>query len=220
MEKVDISVLKREELKSGKVGRLRRDNFVPAVVYGKGVNIPLKILDKELRKLHRINFSESALVQLHISDNGSSETVIPSIIREVQYDPLTERVIHIDFMQVSLEEKIRVHIPIVLSGEALGIKEGGVLEQILRDIEVEAKFTDIPEKLVVDVSNLHIGQSIHVSEIKVPPEVTLVTDPGEVIATVVKIVEEVETPVEEGQPSEPEVIKEKPKEEQAEEKEK
>ena len=134
------------------------------------------------------------------------------MVKGVQYNPVTDLVMHLDFMKVSLDQKIRVHVPLVCKGEAKGVKEGGVLGQILWDIEVEGLPLDIPEKIEVDVSELIIGRSIHVGDIKVSDKVRVITSKEKTAVTVVSHVDEViETaaPVEGAAPQEPEVIKEK-----------
>ncbi len=133
------------------------------------------------------------------------------MIKDLQYHPLNEENIHIDFVKISLTEKIKVSVPIILGGEAKGVKEGGVLEQILWNLEIEGLATDIPERIEVEISNLGIGDSIHAGDIKLAENLKLITPPISTVATVVKKVEEeVAAPgTAEAVPAGPEVIKEK-----------
>jgi large subunit ribosomal protein L25 len=219
MERVKIEVFLREKTGKETAKKIRREKSIPAIVYGKDVNIPIKVPHQSLKILKSIHFSESAIIDMEIVNNDKKESY-SVIIKDLQYHPLTEEIIHMDFMKVSLEEKIRVHVPVVLKGEPKGVKLGGTLEQILREIEVEGLPLDIPEKLELDVSNLEIGDSLHVRDIKVSDKLKVITPQEETIATVLAKEEEVveEAPAEEA-PQEPEVIKEKKEEKEEESKE-
>ena len=216
MEEVKIKVLSREEKGTSKAKSLRRHDFVPAVVYGKGMNLALKIDKKELKYLKQHRFSENIIINLEISDTNNSEN-IPVLLKDYQLNPLTEEVIHLDFIKVSMEEKITVEIPVEVKGEPKGVKAGGVLAHTLWKIEVECLPKDIPESIVIDVSDLEIGHSIHVEDLKVPEGVEILTDAEDVVVTVAAPVKEEEIVPEEEVVKEPEVTKEKPKEESQEE---
>jgi len=208
MEKITIKGFKREEIGKQAVKRLRREGFLPAIVYGKDVNLPIKIPHSELKILKAHHFSETVLVEI-LLDNSDK---IECIIKDVQFHPLTEEVIHLDFMKVSLKEMVRVKVPVEIKGEE-NIKEA-VVEQMLWELEIEAFPLEIPEKIVVDISSLNIGDSFHVKDLNLGEKIKIVTDPEETIVTVLAkeevAVEEEATTEEE---KEPEVIKEKKKEE-------
>ncbi|UCG34977.1 MAG: 50S ribosomal protein L25 [Candidatus Omnitrophota bacterium] len=210
MEKVKIDAILRE--KSGKevTKKLRKEGSIPAVIYGKETNLSVQIPHQGLRTLKSIHFSESTVIEMVVSNNKKHET-FPVIIKDIQHHPLTDEVIHLDFLKVSLKEKITVHIPIVFRGEAKGAKEGGTLEQLLWELEVEGLPMDIPEKVEIDISGLEIGHSLHVSDVTITGDVEIVTPAEDAIVTVsVKKVEEEVVPAEEeAVPQEPEVIKEK-----------
>lgn len=222
MEKVDIVVFKRNTYGKGTVSRLRKEGFVPAVIYGKEINLSVKVPSDQVKILKSIHFSESVLVNIRVKESLEGEDIeqVSTVIRDIQYHPLTEKVIHIDFMKVSLEEKMRVNVPVILKGEPVGLKEGGVLEQIIREIEVEGRFSDIPPHIEVDISELHINHSIHVKDIKLPENLTVLTELEDTVVTIVGMEKEEEV-VEalEGQEMEPEVVKEKSKEKAEEDKE-
>jgi len=214
MGKMVIKSFARKASGKEAIGRMRKNGFIPAVIYSKDFNFSIKLPHTAIKALKSIRFSESTIIDMEIE--GIGEKDIKALIKDVQYNPLTEEVIHIDFMRVSMEEKINVNIPVVLKGECKGVKEGGVLEQMLWEIEIEALPMDIPEKIELDVSSLGIGDSIHVKEINLGGNVKILESPGETIVTVVaKHEEEEETaPVQEAEEGkEPEVIKEKEKEE-------
>ena len=211
MDRIKIKVEKREVTGKEAVKKMRKQGYVPAVVYGEDINTVLTVDTAGLRILQDIHYSESAVLDMEIAGETKVKS-IPVLVKDVQFHPLTERVIHVDFLKVSLKEKIKVHIPIVLTGEAKQVKEeSGTLEQILRELEVEGLPLDIPENVEIDISELTIGHSLHVSNLVVPASITIVTDPGETVATALAKVEEVEEEViaEEDASAEPEVIKEK-----------
>ena len=208
MEKITIKGFKREEIGKQAVKRLRREGFLPAIVYGKDVNLPIKIPHSELKILKAHHFSETVLIEI-LLDNSDK---IECIIKDVQFHPLTEEVIHLDFMKVSLKEMVKVKVPIEIKGEE-NIKEA-VVEQMLWELEIEAFPLEIPEKIVVDISSLNIGDSFHVKDLNLGEKIKIVTDPEETIVTVLakeEVAVEEETTTEEEK--EPEVIKEKKKEE-------
>jgi len=211
MERIKIKVEKREETGKGKVKRLRKQGCVPAVVYSDDINITLSIPFIGLKALRAIHFSESAVIDMEIVNEKKVKS-IPVLVKDVQFHPLTEDAIHVDFLKVSLKEKIKVHISIVLKGESKQVKEeSGTIEQILRELEVEGFPLDIPENIEVDISELTIGHSLHVSDLSIPANIAIVTDPGATVVTALAKEEEVEEEVltEEEASTEPEVIKEK-----------
>ena len=211
MERVKIAANLRELIGTGGARETRRQGSVPAVVYGRGKNLCLSIPVASLKTLKGIRFSESAIIDLEIDAKSAKESC-PVLIKGIQYNPVTEAIIHLDFLRVSLEEKIRVHVPITLKGEAKGVKDGGgVLAQILRELELEVLPLEIPEKIEVDVSELAIGFSLHVSDIKATGNFRILNDPQSTIVTVAaKVEEEAATAAVDAVPSEgPEVIKEK-----------
>lgn len=214
MERIKIKVNQREGKGKEIVKKMRKQGDLPAVIYGHGVNAVLNVPTPSLKLLKSIHFSESAILDMEIVGDSKNKS-IPVLIKDVQFHPITDEVIHIDFLKVSLKEKIKVHIPIILIGEAKGIKEdGGIQEQILREIEVEGLPLDMPENIELDISELTIGKSIHVEELKVAGNLKIMTDPKTTIVTAVLKKEEEEPSVEEalvegGAPTEPEVIKEK-----------
>ncbi|MDD3295841.1 MAG: 50S ribosomal protein L25 [Candidatus Omnitrophica bacterium] len=212
MDRIKIKTEKREKIGKEAVKKMRKEGHIPAVVYGQGFNLSLSIPLTGLKGLRSINFSESTIIDMEISGSQEQE-LIPVMIKDVQFNPLTEEVSHIDFLKVSLKEKIKVNIPIILKGETKAAKdEGAMLEQVLRELEVEGLPLDIPEKVEVDISELVLGHSLHVKDIKIADNIKVITEPQETVATLV-VKKEEEVVVEEALvgevPVEPEVIKEK-----------
>lgn len=202
------TVVGKEEAK-----RLRRALRIPGIVYGGSRGpIPVTVNPREL--LSALEAGENVLITLSLAggDGGHTCTVI---LKELQMDPVKDRPLHADFLEISMERKIRVEVPLVLTGESVGVKsKGGILEQPLRQLFVECLPLTIPEKIAVDVSVLDIGHAIHVRDLTVAEGIRILDDPERVVASVVApAAEEVAAPVEEEKPAEPEVVGKKEKEE-------
>jgi len=226
MEKVYLDCLRREETGKGKVSALRRNGFVPAIVYGQGESpLAIKLNRGQLLKfMHAHHGGENIIINLVISDGekikGAQEEK-SVLIKDIQYHPVKDDILHIDFNQISLTKEIEVKVPIIAKGEAEGVKqEGGVLAQILWELEVKCLPTMIPEKIEVNVSNMKIGDSVYVKDLVVPESAKILSDKEAIVLNLVppkkeEIVEEVP----EGEvAAEPEVIKkEKAEKEEAEE---
>ena len=134
------------------------------------------------------------------------------LIKEIQYDPVHDNIIHVDFNEISLTKEIKVSIPITTRGESVGVKqEGGSLEHILWEVEIECLPTDIPKGIEIDITNLKLKDSIHVKDLSLPPKVKILNDPSAIVLTVAEPMKEevVAAPVEGEVSQEPEVIKEK-----------
>ncbi len=185
----------REERGTRATRRLRREGYVPGVVYGgsDGDSSSFKVNARELRAvLHE----GSALFDLKLGGGRAR----PVIVKDQQHHPVRGELIHIDLLQVRLDEKIGSTVSIELENveEAPGVKEGGVLEHVTRELNIEALPTDIPERIVVDVSGMEIQATMHLSEITAPAGVTFLDDPEEtIIATITLPSEIVEPEIEE-----------------------
>jgi len=210
MEEVKIKALVREERGTSKSRALRREGLIPAVVYGKGENLLLKIDRKGLKYLRQHHFSENVIFSLEVDREGESGG-IPVLLKDYQLGPLTEKIIHLDFIKVSMEEKVSVEVPVEIKGEAKGVKEGGgVLEHLLWQVKVECLPKDIPESIIVDVSDLEIGDSLHVEDLNAADGVKVITSAKDVVVALTAVVEEEAETEEPGETAgEPEVMKEK-----------
>ena len=209
MSEMTMEVQERTALGKGANRKLRSVGKIPAVVYGGGKKpVPIEVDRRQLRDLLRQSSSENAVFLLKLGDTGKSRH---TMIRELQVDPVSRRIVHVDFQRVSLTEKVRVMVAIELLGTPLGVKnEGGVLDFITREVEVECLPSDIPPQIGVDVEALQIGQHVKASELQLPGNVTLLEDAERVIASVghprVIEVEEEEEELLEAEMEEPEVI--------------
>lgn len=179
MEVVTVTAEKRTALGKGAARRLRRQGFIPGVLYGRKCgNIPVAIGEKEFRKME---VGTGKVFKVAIK--GEKEHSV--IIRETQRDPVSRQLIHVDLLEVSMDEPIEVIVPIRIEGEAKGEKEGGVIQYGLRELEIECLPKDIPEAITVDVSDLAIGDSIKVGDIVPPPGVTILTEPDHLVVSVI-----------------------------------
>ena len=207
MATANLSATPRTESGKGVARTLRRDGRVPGVVYGRArAAMPLSIDARELdRLLLHIN-AETTVIDLAL-DGGSTRT----LIREIQRHPLQRNVIHVDFYELVAGEKVTVNIPIVLVGVPAGVRvNGGIMTQVLQELECTVDPSNIPNRIEVDVTEINIGHSIHISDLKVPEGVEVMDDPSGTIMIVSAPKEEVvATPAaEEGEASsEPELIR-------------
>lgn len=212
MERVGFEAEIRTQSGTSKSRQLRRSGFVPAVVYSRD-NAPVHVsVDRRqlVKMLHKQG--ENVIIDLAIKEGvaGEARTVI---IKDIQHDTLRDQILHIDFQQIKLTEKIKFHVPVTTRGDSdcPGVKAGGVLEHVMREVEIECLPTNIPKEIVLDTAGLNIGDVLHVRDLKVPADVSIVTD-LELVVVLVKVVAEEkaaeEVPAEEAA-TEPEVIKQK-----------
>jgi large subunit ribosomal protein L25 len=217
MEEIILEVGAREELGRGKVKEVRRKGFIPGIIYSKGKEPQaLKVPHRELLRLVHEHRIENIVINLKVSDGGKKSDekakTRPCLIKEIQYDPLRGDIIHVDFNEISLSTTVKVSVPVVALGEPIGVKqEGGSLEHILWEVEVECLPTNIPEEIKVDVSQLKIGDAVHIKDITFPEKVKVLNDPdATVLSVIAPMKEEVAAAAVEGEEKlEPEVIKEK-----------
>jgi large subunit ribosomal protein L25 len=213
MEEIFLDVEQRPELGRGKVKDLRDKGFIPAVVYAQGKDsLAIKVSHSAFLRLVHQHHLESAIVNLKIKDDKKGKGSRPCLVKEIQYDPVHGDIVHVDFNEISLTKAIKVNVRVVTAGEPVGVKqEGGSLEQILWEIEVECLPTNIPKEFSLDVANLKLKDSIHVKDIVPPEGVKILNDPSSIIVSVAEPMKEevAAAPVEGEVPQEPEVIKEK-----------
>ncbi len=189
-ELMTLSVRERAEKGKGSCRRIRTKELVPGIYYNqKGENIPVVVEMLPLTKLHR-KLGSSRVFQLEIQKDGASQT-LPSLIWGMQYDPLKSVPIHVDFYGVDLEREIKVDVRVVVEGKAKGIIKGGTLEVFRDSIEVVCKPLDVPEKIVINVTDLDVGMNLHIDEVQLPSGVRAVFDERySVVGVVAKEVEE------------------------------
>ncbi|MFW5685786.1 MAG: 50S ribosomal protein L25 [Spirochaetota bacterium] len=193
MEQKTLSADARRELKTGAARRLRRAGKIPAVIYGHRDPVPVTIDALEFIREFKI-ISESQIIQLTV--DGESYDVL---IKDYQEDILTGAVEHIDFFEIEAGKALRTHIGIHIHGSPVGVRQGGVLEQPLHEVEIECLPKDIPGSFQVDVTKLDVGESIHVGDLEAPEGVRILTNDDQVITLVAmpRLEEEPETEEEE-----------------------
>ena len=217
-----ISATNRADRGKNAARRLRRRGLVPGIVYGgKGENLAVAVDPKALQRVLRSEAGRNAILKLSIADHGSTN----AILKNWQVDPVKESFLHADFYRIAMDVAIRVTVPIHVVGEARGVKvDAGILELVIREIEVECLPGDIPERIAVDVTDLGINQSLRVSDVPIPAKVKVLQAADQVVVHVVAVKEEeaapaaAAAPVAEGEAAapgaEPEVIKKGKKEEE------
>jgi large subunit ribosomal protein L25 len=192
-QRTSLTLEPREERGSRASRRLRRQGYVPGVVYGLDSEcVSFKV---DARKLRSVLSEGHALFDVQL-DGGERQ---PVIVKEQQRDAVQGRLVHVDLLKVRLDETIQSTVPLELEGveDAPGVKEGGVLEHVTRELQIEALPTDIPDKIVADVSGLGIAETMTLASVSTPPGVTLLGDVDEiVVATVTAPSEIVEEPEE------------------------
>ncbi len=231
MDKIILNTQARETIGKGACKKLRQKDMIPAVVYKQGQKT-LSIQVETAEFIHALHTSagENAIITLEFPSSkketpagkqtgktkgsAGAKTVI---IKEIQYHPIKENILHVDFQEISLTEKITVNVPIVLKGESVGVKtDGGVLEHITKELEVECLPTQIPEKIELNVEQMKIGDIVHIKELATPAEIKVLTDSEQAVVSVSPPAKEEEIlPPEEAaeEAQEPEVIAEKKVEE-------
>lgn len=209
MPSASLRASARASVGKGTARSLRRAGQVPAVVYGHAREPqPLSLDARELERLLGHINAETTVIELAVDGKAAN-----TLIREIQRHPLSRAVIHVDFQELVAGEKVVVHVPIILAGVPVGVRlNGGIMSQVLSELEVRVDPTNIPNRIEVDVTGLTIGHGLHVSDLKVPDGVEVLTLMADTVVTVAAPKEEVAaTPAEgEAASAEPELIR-KPK---------
>ena len=201
-QSANVTAQPRSELGSRANTRLRDKGFIPGVIYGhKEAVVPVTLPKKEV-----VGYLDKGAHVFDIALDGKSEKVL---VKEVQYDHLGQEVLHVDFARVSLDERVEVTVPLELKGEPKGEAEGGVLQQVVAELELECLVTEIPDAIRHNVSEMALNDVLHIKDLKLPQGVKALQDEDLIVATVKEIVEEAPAEVVEGA-AEPEVIGRKP----------
>jgi large subunit ribosomal protein L25 len=179
-DNVDLQARERAERGKNAARRLRASGMVPAILYGDGdgqskpLSVPGKIVDYTLHHL-----GDNALYDIDFGAVTSTARIV-----DVQRDPVTGRLVHVDFAPVNMQERIEFTVPLHVVGESPGAEEGGVLQQVAYEVQVESLPGDIPQELTIDVSNLGMGENLHLADVMLPEGVTMISDPEEIAVTV------------------------------------
>ena len=181
-DNVELQAREREGRGKNDARRLRAKGMTPAVLYGDEngnavLAVPTKVVDYTLQ-----HYGDNALYDLSVG-GGSSST---ARVVDAQRDPVSGRLVHVDFAPVNMRERIVVTVPLTVDGtdDSPGVNEGGVLDQVAYEVEVESLPGNIPQELTIDVSSLEMNENLTLGDIRLPEDVTLISDPEEVAATV------------------------------------
>ncbi|MFH4936140.1 50S ribosomal protein L25/general stress protein Ctc [Staphylococcus cohnii] len=213
------SIIRQGKQTRSDLKTLRKIGKVPAIVYGYGTkNTSVKVDEVEFIKVIR-EVGRNGVIELGVGSKS-----IKVMVSDYQFDPLKNQITHIDFLAINMSEERTVEVPVQLTGEAVGAKEGGVVEQPLFDLEVTATPDNIPESIEIDISELDVNDSYSVADIKVSGDFTIENDPEESVVTVVPPTEEpteeeIEAMEGESETEEPEVVGEEKEDDEEEEKE-
>jgi large subunit ribosomal protein L25 len=178
MSNITIQAKKRSDVGKSKVKALRKEGIIPAVYY-KGGEEAISIAFEEKALNYFLTHGHS-LIDLKIEGIRAPQKCV---VRDIQYHPVTERVLHVDFLGVSMDEELEIEVPVVLVGEAPGVKAGGVLEQLIHEVMVSCLPQNLPEAIEVDISKLQIGDALHVEDIKIE-NVEILHEPSDAIVKI------------------------------------
>jgi large subunit ribosomal protein L25 len=214
---LNVEAEPREDFGKNAARRLRHAGRVPAVVYGGGgPAIPITVDPRKISDILHSESGHNAIFTLDIRGKAPARVML----REWQVDPTHGDLLHVDMVRVGRDTRLKLKVPIHITGEAQGVKvQGGIFEFVLREVEVECLPDDIPDHITVDVTELMIGRNLRVEDLAVGEKVKVLTDPARVVAHVVALKAEEEKPaaeVVEAAPAEPEVIRKGKAEEEAE----
>lgn len=206
MSELAIQVEKRERTGKGGNRKARSRGLIPAVVYGSGKDsVPIQIDRRTFIETMKKSDSENPIFRLTLSGTGQERY---AMIREMQRDPVSRQVIHIDFQRIEMTQKVRFTVPIELVGTPVGVKtEGGMMDFVTREVEVECLPADVPAHIELDVTEIHVGQHVEARALTMPDKVVLVDDPDKVILSLGHARKEEDSGAEGTDRAEPEVIK-------------
>lgn len=197
MEIFDLKATQRNTFGKGPARALRRQGLVPAVLYGPGrETLSLTVSPTDLDKIYKTSGSEQVIITLVIENGGTQKVTV--LVKDIQASPVTRQYLHIDFLEISLDEEIVVKVPVVVTGKSKGVERGGFLQLVRHQLEVSCLPTDMPDSIEVDITELDIGDAVHIEDISVGDKITLLAEAGHTVLTVVApTVEEEELPEEE-----------------------
>jgi large subunit ribosomal protein L25 len=201
MEKVTLAAKIRKTISKAARSQTRNSGNVPGIYYAKDVSpIPVEVFENSINPL--VFTAQTHLISLQL-DNGQS---YDCVIKEVQFDPVTDRIVHFDLLGLSATQKIELEIPVALHGSAIGVKDGGLLQQVLHKLHIECLPQDIPQHIDIDITNLKMGASIHLGDIAIEGITFLGAKDAVVVTVASPRAEKTETPEGEEASAEPEVI--------------
>ncbi len=214
LEVLELKASERKTTGKGPARALRRQGLVPAVLYGpKTESISLTISSFDLDMMYKQSGSEHVILNLIIGDDGTRNKT--AMIKELQTVPVTSEYLHVDFFEISLEQEVVLKVAVELTGKSIGVERGGLFQLVRHNLEISCLPGDIPDRIEVDMSDLDIGDSVHVEDIQLGEKIKLLYDSNFTVATVVApAVEKEEVPEEELEEAEEEEAEETEAEEE------
>ncbi len=179
MKKNVLDIQIREKTGKGAARKIRRSGSIPAVLYGHKGNKILSVEENAFKKLFE-EIGEHSIVTLNIAGKEQADV----IVKDFQMDPVSSKIIHIDFLEFERGKLLRTEIPVKVKGTSAGVKKGGILEVFLRDIEIECLPRDIPDFIVVDVTDLEVGDSLHVRDLQIDATLKIHSNPEQVVVAI------------------------------------
>ena len=216
MKRIALTAQVRQKVGKGVARGLRRDAQVPAVLYSHGKSTPIVMVNKDISKVLNAEGGEHALINLKL-EGGTGAADKLALIKDYQVDPISGKLIHLDLMEVAMNEKVKLQVAVHISGTAVGVKEGGIFQYGQRNLEIECLPTHIPDFIDVNIEHLKVNESLHVRDITAPEGVKILTEGDNTVATIQPPMSEAKleamlttTPAEVTEGAEPELVK-KPK---------
>ncbi len=188
MPQKTLRAYRRNRERKGDTNRLRRDGKIPAVVYGHTAPESVCVDEHEFGTKFRV-VSESTIITLDVDDSHRDV-----LVKDFQEDVISGRILHIDFFEIERGKVLRTHVAVHFEGTPIGVKTGGVLETFVHELEIECLPKDLPEQIVHDISDLAVGQSVHVGEIQSPEAVRVLNSPDQVACLVTHVRVQLEEP--------------------------
>ena len=183
MEKIELKATIRKTMGNGPARELRRQGLIPAILYGpKSEPIMLSVVIREFENIIKTGNIGQMLLNLEIQ-NGKKQ-IKTAMIKELQTQPVTGNLLHIDFYEVAMDQKIRVSIPVVTTGEAVGVELGGILQVVRHEVDVFCYPNEIPESIEVDISNMEVGDSLHIGDVALDEAIELADEANFTVVTV------------------------------------
>ncbi|RLB82292.1 MAG: 50S ribosomal protein L25 [Deltaproteobacteria bacterium] len=184
MEIFDLKAFHRNTFGKNSARALRRQGLIPAVLYGpQRESMPLTVSPFELDKVYKESGTERVILNLIIKNGGTQD--VTAMVKELQTSPVTDQYLHVDFYEISLDQEITVSVLVEVTGKSKGVERGGFLQVVRHELEISCLPADMPDKIEVDVTNLDIGDSIHVEDIELGDKIRLLTDTHLTVVTVV-----------------------------------
>jgi large subunit ribosomal protein L25 len=200
-EFMNIKAESRHETGKKIAKKLRKEGKIPAIIYGaKKESIPISLLVQDVKAILKMEKGENTVLKIQRDD-----IEVDAMLKEIQYDYLSDNIIHVDFLRIDLNKEVFANVPVTIKGEAIGVKvDDGIFDFMTREIRIKSLPAKIPTEFILDVSHLHSGHSIKIEDMDVGEDIQILSDPNTVICAVtskvrIEEVEEEEVPVEEGE---------------------